>query len=425
MIHRNSTMETTCLLRNFILFTISFQIGAAFNACTPGFYLSPSSKTCAPCPAGTYQPSYGAAGCIPCSPGFISTSTASTICTSCRKDLTSNMYNTACVCPGGHAFNSDSGICRICPPGSASISSEDSAYCNLCPPNSYQPSVGATSCLPCPTNFSSASGATKCLECPKDQVPVNGTCGRCSPGNFYEPYSGICSRCVPGTFQDKVGVDSTCKECPENSYAGYGFRSCVFCERRTALMKDGSCASCKGGEQYNEYSLSCLKCSADQYSPRGRVFKYCFVCGPDSHSFQGSEKCVKCKEGTTLLSSGRCGKCPAGTRIDADNGRVCTKCLPNTFSLRGTMHSCLRCPSSLYSVPGSERCQSCPKGTALIATTGKCEICSLGKTYDRLTGLCKECNRGSFKPSAGIGQCRSCPKGFVSSKDSITCVRST
>lgn len=406
------------------LLFFSIHLCSASNTCTPGFYLSPSSGTCTPCPVGTYQPNYGTNGCIPCSPGFISTNTASTTCSSCKTGLTSNLYHTACVCPAGYELDRDSNSCKICPPGSASIASEDSSYCSYCPPNSYQPSAGATSCLDCPEGSSSGPEATDCLTCPEGQSPINGACGKCSPGYFYRPDYAVCIKCYPGTFQDNAGLDTNCKVCPESSYAGYGYRSCKFCKRRTALMKDGSCASCKGGEYYNEGSFTCQKCPAGQYTPCNRVFKKCFPCGPDSHSFEGSSKCIRCKDRTTLLSSGKCGICPVGTFVDFDNGRVCTRCAANTFNSKGTGLYCLSCPPNLYAAPGSGKCRSCPKGQAVIATSGKCEICPPGKSYEKSTGLCTTCYEGTFKRNAGIESCRSCPEGYVSSKDFSSCVMS-
>lgn len=400
-----------------------FKLSTAKNLCTPGSYLPLSSRNCTACPAGTYQPRSGARGCIPCAPGSISTVDGSVRCTPCETLQTSNKYRTDCICDSGYAFDYVSKKCKICPAGTVYIKSGYSPYCESCPLNTYQPNRGASNCLDCPDGFVSGPGATQCLKCLEHQAPINGSCGVCPAGSYYQKISAICVRCSPGSFSTRPGLAIDCDVCSFGTSSGYGYGSCVKCKRRTALMEDGYCRHCKGGEYYDKYSLTCIKCSPDYYTPSKRAFEECFSCGPGSYSFAGSAKCTRCKPGTSLLSSGNCGKCPSGTYLDIFDGRNCKKCAVNTFSPGGVLPECTPCREMTYALPGSRTCSFCPKNQSLIVTSGKCEMCPPGTFYAKYSGNCVQCFNGTFKATAGPGFCKACPDETQSSEDFASCIR--
>lgn len=400
-----------------------FNFSRAQNSCLPGYYLPPSETECAACPAGTYQPFSGAVGCIPCSDGYFSSSEASTTCTQCQSSEVSNTYHTACVCGPGYEFDYYDGVgCMICPAGTAWEGYDDYSYCSSCYPGTFQPNEGATSCMNCPDGSSSTYGATQCLSCDDGQGIVDGSCGQCPSGHYYDMYDGSCYECYPGSYQPNAGISSGCQTCPSGSYSGYGASSCVTCGKNEALMEDGSCGSCDAGQYYDMYSLTCEQCYGNSFTPKNRIYLSCFNCGVNSYSFMGSKKCKSCKEGETLVASGKCGTCPPGTFVDIYDGRKCNPCMVNTYSVGGIMEYCQECPYEMYALPGSSKCVGCPADEAIIVSIGGCGICPAGKYYDSYYGECYDCYDGEFKANPGNGYCESCPTGSVSTDDHTACV---
>lgn len=416
-----STMISTFTVVLFALFHTTV-LAHGGNSCKPGYYLPPSGNECSLCPAGTFQPRSGAVGCIPCPTGYITSTEGSTFCTPCKRSETSNRYHTTCICTTGYEFDYGLNKCKICPAGSAYTKSGSYSYCTTCEPGTYQPNKGALKCLACSKGSQSVSGATKCISCSKDEALISGSCGTCRAGYYYEKYSATCEKCYPGTFQPTKGIASECQACPEGSYSGYGYSSCTFCKKYQALMKNGKCSSCKAGEYYNSYSLKCEVCGPDTSTPGRRVYQSCFNCGFSSFSFEGGKKCVKCKEGLTLLSTGKCGKCPAGTYLDIYDGRKCIPCQVNRYSREGMMDYCSSCPTGTYALPGSKSCVSCPEGQAIISKRGRCGTCPPGKYYENYSATCTKCLDGEYKPDPGIDFCLTCPEGSISSKDRTACV---
>lgn len=399
------------------------SLSNAQNSCSPGYYLPPSSTDCAACPAGTYQPNSGATGCIPCANGFISTSDASTSCTACGTGETSNTYHTFCICKPGYEFDYYGEGCTACPAGSYGVSyGDDYSYCSQCNANTYQPDAGSTECLNCPSGSKSSCGASECISCSSGQAAIGGSCGVCQPGYYYDSYCSECYECYPGSYQPDSGLSQLCQTCATGSFSGFGYSACVPCKKGTALMADGSCKECPAGQYYDMYSLGCYACYSGSFTPKKGIYQSCFNCGPDGFSFEGSKKCKKCKEGETLLESGKCGTCPPGTYLEVYNNRKCSPCEGNTFGSGGIMEYCQSCPTGTSSLPGSSMCTTCPEGQALIVGMDGCATCPPGKYYSTYTATCDQCPDGSFKASSGLGDCESCPDGSSSSDDYTACI---
>lgn len=406
-----------------VIVLISICVCFAENNCTPGYYLSNSSPECVPCPAGTYQPNSGAEGCISCEDGYVSTSDGSTSCRACEPTKTSNEYHTACECPIGYEFLFYStGDCRICSTGTYYLKEDGYTYCNACPANTYQPNMGQTECLDCPEGSYSGYRSNECFTCPEGQAVIDRTCSTCPEGSYYDANAATCTECLPGTFQPLSGLVSSCETCPEGSFSGFGYASCVPCKKGTALMSDGTCGYCDAGEYYDMYSLSCDPCYPGSYTPNKQVLNSCYNCGLDAFSLRGSKKCTSCKEGKTLLSTGKCGTCPPGTYLDVNNDRKCVECPANSFSSGGILERCADCPDNLYSLPGSSSCTSCPENQALLTETGQCGTCIPGYFFDYYTGSCMQCYGGQYKPTEGLQQCQDCPGGSFPSDDYTACL---
>lgn len=365
-------------------FIFLFVTAHGLNLCTPGSYLTPTSKQCAPCPPGTFQPNSNATDCIPCPKESISSKKGATFCTPCGDFETPGHDRTYCDCAIGYVkYRTDK--CETCPPGSIPYRYNG---CFPCPPGTYQPNGEGLSCPTCPDGSFSGGMAVKCIACPEGDVLIKDKCGKCPAGKFYKSYSPECGKCDPGTYTPVNNTASYCLPCPPGSYSGYGSAGCVSCENGEALLQNGKCGSCSAGQYYVSEKLKCFKCPADTFTPERNAYPSCFNCGYSSFSFPGSKKCTRCKYGSSLLSSGTCGKCPPGTYLDADGGHKCVKCGPNKYSFGGIAEDCASCPLNTYALPGSSSCITCPGGQALIVPKGKCGVCSSGREYNIDDGTC-------------------------------------
>lgn len=163
-------------------------------------------------------------------------------------------------------------------------------------------------------------------------------------------------------------------------------------------------------------------CDINTFSPKRHVYPSCFNCRYSSFSFSGSRKCVRCKYGFSLLSSGTCGTCRAGTYLDAYDGRKCTQCRANEYSFGGIMEYRHSCAYKMYALPGPSSCTSCPEGQALIDRKAKCGVCPPGTNYPLYNASCEKCGWWEYQSEPRIAEtCIDCPDGFKASKDCTGC----
>ena len=239
--------------------------GSECSICDSGFYGSPISGSCTPCPAGTSTPSPGsvaASACTVCAPG----------------------YSGAPSSPGLH-----------------------SAGCSVCALGSYAASKNATVCTACPLGTTSyvagGSGLSACAACAVGyygvwNAPFAATCTPCPAGSTTTMIGGLnaeaCSVCTAGyAYVAKVG----CVSCAAGSFAASGtMGSCTPCPPGTTTSSAEStaasaCSMCAPGywglpQSPGSSAAGCAACASNTYSFGGR--SGCATCAPGIGATSGS-----------------------------------------------------------------------------------------------------------------------------------------
>lgn len=164
----------TCAAGFFPQTDATSRTGFLCTACPTGTWSQAGNRSCSQCPAGTSQPSTGAASpsaCTPCPTGMSSAAGAS-VCSSCVAGTISS-----------------GGRCVSCPVGTWSSSS--STACTPCLAGTYNVDVGTSlsSCASCPKGYF-CTGYANITLCPlgsysstlRNSIPSS--CGTCSAGSY-------------------------------------------------------------------------------------------------------------------------------------------------------------------------------------------------------------------------------------------------
>lgn len=149
----------------------------------------------------------------------------------------------------------------------------------------------------------------------------------CPDGNYLDVDLSSCIPCGPGT---RVEDDSSCEECPENSFSdGPANALCTECELGT----------------YN-YGNGNTKCCPIGY-------------------YQSLEKeCIKCEEGTGVFPDkpNQCTECEPGYFSNSETNFVCTPCSINSFSKISKSSICDDCEEGTFQpLIGQTECNKCHK----------------------------------------------------------------
>ena len=268
-------------------------------SCAHGYFLS-AEGVCSMCPSGfghTSQPEVQA----------LSTTSGAAECpVSCHATCRTCFgpgANQCTACMGGRIWNSDSGVCEVCPATKGSPVD----IINFRPPNltdscdvtchaSCQMCTGPTEndCLNCNAGYWWA-GSGKCTSCPQGKgKPVDTElfptaaltldacyiyCDLCTSGcKTCTSDPTTCSSCVTGRLFDS----GKCLSCPDNCLACSATTTCTTCSTGYLLSKDASI---------------CSKCAVEN----------CEGCETDVGV------CTKCKEKYTLKSTTECVLTPTPT----------------------------------------------------------------------------------------------------------------
>lgn len=320
-----------------------------------------------------------------------------------------------------------------------------------CPAGSYQPSTGASSCIPCSPGYYgtvvgskvstdcsicgigkfSPSGAGVCSPCNPGTICVSGgcpSCSSCSPGTSSVSGSSTCNPCPIGTFSNRSG--SVCIPCSPgfatlaSSGNGYCQRTCTGWP--SSFSADGAGACCAPGRSA-QGSSSCTSCLAGFFAQilinASATMTNCTPCPPGSSSSALgatlASTCKTCAPGTFQPDHGSpsCKPCPPGsfsTVVGAVNASVCTLCPANTAGGGSSLGACVSCLAGTYSASGWGVC--CPPGQAAITGGLTCSPCPAGK-WGNGAGPCNDCPSGTYLPSTGgasLASCLACPAGSFS-----------
>lgn len=369
------------------------RVDAAFVDCSAGYYTdfqNNSAFLCQPCPAGTFAASIGrgsrANRCTPCLIGTYTNQTASSTCRSCA--------------PNASALVSRSKLCR-CNPGYTGV---DGFHCQACAAGTYKIFHGSEACLACDGGFASAvvaaTSASTCKPCPNGTFAEPGfaECRACAPGSYNEEKNAsACLPCRGGFFSNASGAShaETCKICTNGTYSnGTGATSCVLCG-------EGKYSALAG----ETYEAACQDCSLGSYTIA-----------------PGSYQCTKCAPGKK------------STVERANSSAVCQNCIAGKFQNRAGQSICVQCDLGYFGqgigqTSRSAACTQCSDGkyTDLPAQT-ECVACPKGK-YDaygpgsRMAVVCQACEPGKIGPVEGMSDCINCERGkFVNVSGETECI---
>lgn len=319
--------------------------------CVAGAWL-PLNNKCKLCPAGKYQvnrgtPPHQIRKCWPCFWDMYQPKAGQTECLKCPGNSFTSDDGTKCIlCPRGTVFFN--GKCGRCPPGQEWRNFD----CQNCFSSTFKAKTGQKPCRLCPRNGYALEGATSCRICPEGKAPIKtnkGKCGDCPPGHWYDTNSFYCVKCNQGEFMPRRGVREHCFNCAGNAFSvpQEGAAKCVKCPSGKSLMKDGTCAFCPAGTQYDDYLRGCKGCEPGYFKRDPRDL-YCITCPQGSSSLYRAEKCTYCPPGTLLIPGRgkKCGRCPAGFFLETGYGApTCEQCPSGMMTRkRNVLSSCESCP---------------------------------------------------------------------------------
>ena len=348
-------MRKLCVCFIFVLSLILTNLTLASQRCPKGTYKSGSR--CEPCPRGSYSSIEGATSqraCKVCPRGTYSSikgATSQSVCKVCPQgNHIDNTYppSTTCIPCRFHTYNPNSGpnvpydpkvklfvACIACPKGtftnSTGHANKDNCIkpiagkcspgryriktdtwnkdCPYCQAGTYNPSVDASACQPCPKGAYCLEGSAQPTTCPS---------GTYNPINNQKTLAA-CLQCTAGTYNPLSGA-SACQPCPKGSYCLEGSAQPTKCPRGTYNPKNNqktldACLKCPKGT-YNpgigkESSSACLDCPVNEYNPG-----------------QGKSSCRSCRSGTYNPDIGKtsrsaCRDCPVNKISNAAAQKNC------------------------------------------------------------------------------------------------------
>lgn len=187
--------------------------------------------------------------------------------------------------------------------------------CVLCPDGTTSPraSTGLASCQPCDAGFVYDS---------------NVGCVTCDRGFYADSSTQVCTGCPLGTYAEESGA-SSCTPCPAGftttNLHSRNVSECVCTEGSYLPLASLACAPCPEGmtcEEGRDESVVALlpQLQHGYWSSVGRPL-HVYRCFVERHCPGGpAETCATHRDGTSVA----CGKCQAGTFLDATN--ACRAC---------------------------------------------------------------------------------------------------
>lgn len=436
------------------------------NICPKGKYCPAGASAPTDCPAGTYQPNFGAAAeaeCLSCPPG--------NYCSASGLAAPSGVCSSGFYCEGGNKSPSPAtAVCAIghyCPAGSVqqiicneanyqSAVKEDS--CPLCPNNNYcfetnSPKLcdagyycpGGNKKKPCfPGKYGDTTGQatepTACKTCPAGKAcELFGTTTNtktCKAGYYCEAGS---ITPIPKNASEKGGRCSRGFYCPEGSSAEIACPGGKYCEKTGLSEPSGNCekgyyctgsttrqnpltgqgAICPDGHYCPEGSSSATPCPIGTYrdAEGGTVLADCFACPKGFYcATQGlaSYTSTQCAAGYYCPESQTTGspvayKCPAGSYCPA-NSKLAKKCPVGYYQPNEGQVSCIDCPAGKY-------CDGVDTSSAIP--------CIIGYYCPQNTRYSTEypCPEGTYNDVTSVTQssdCKPCPAGYYCDQKGLT-----
>ena len=243
--------------------------------CNNGFYLE--VNTCLPCyPTCSRCAGEGAYSCMECLEEIMI------------------IESGACVCP---EFTwTDGNQCTNCPVGCKSCSFETCWECGI----GYY--LEGSTCAECSLfcEGCTGQGANQCTSCKKLQVFSGNSCS--CPRYFYMDSHGECGECISNCVECTGSVG--CEACETGYYYDTLSEVCEACDRSCSECVGymDNCISCKNPNIVMVGEYGACDCASNQYITSENPLT-CAEC-PEFCETCNSTKCIKCKVGFILVSSG-------------------------------------------------------------------------------------------------------------------------
>ena len=405
--------------------------------CIPGFAPLNQTAQCAPCPAGTYKPTYGFEKCQRCPGGLISESLiSSSKCVPCDQGYFAMPNGKDCMqCPDGiiaHSTEMDLNCLAMgCDAGY--VLSNDRRRCAICPLNWFQQ---GQACIPCNSGeYTESEGSVECLESPS-LPPPDTTKNDTSPSTKNESTDTGPATCPQGSiaFYNRDQVQQ-CMACPLNWFQQG--QACIPCNSGEYTESEGSVeclespplppnqdatknestnlsALCPNGSipfYYRDQVQQCMACPLNWF----QLGQACIPCNRDTGQYTESEGSMKCLESSPSPwppdSDTRSNTtCPKGSiSYTRNQSKYCIPCQAGWYQDKEQLDTCIPCPVGQYtSQEGSTTCKACEEGTfSNISSASQCTACSLGN-YANTIGqtACKQCPEGRYStPVIGGVEC--------------------
>ena len=354
----------------------------------------------------------------------------------------------------------DGKLCKECD------KNERSNYCKICNEGYYLPNFGATECRKCNEGCKECYEneedlSTKCNVCKDGYKIFNGNCikdceigenEKCYDCKTEEGKNDQCLNCNEGYYFDAANSTSICKKIEIDNCKFGKIESdiliCLNCSEGYYL-KDSKCyEACQIGEnekcascnQTFEFRENCQSCNPGFYLDSSINSTKCQSCSINNLSYfcrecdiiSGQIKCIKCKEGFSLINDTCYRNCDDNCIdciFDGIHNGTCRQCkeqyyLKNNYILENYQYYneyyCAKCPNGclncsdyyLNSTPVGINCFSCLPGYKLI--NSMCEFqCSIGENNlcltcdDNIKNRCASCNSGYYLDTTD-GTCHSC-----------------
>lgn len=381
---------------------ITDPLNEDYGPCDPGYYCDdPSSPTA--CPAGTYNPFYGAASlaeCMKCPAGKYCEGTAN-------------------IEPDGDC--SDGFICEEGSTAQDTVPCTVGHYCLAgnpanpiaCEPGTYTDQTGQSECVECPEGkfCPLATGDLSTQDCPDGFLCPAGTSAQYSnpcPIGQYKPtsasYVSTCTDCVAGEACQTPGSAATSGNCD----AGY------YCNEGSRYLRpfDGSTDGgiCRQGNYCPAGSSGMVECDQGKYCDEDMMSAVKGNCFAGFYCLAGSKV-----PGPTNESTMKGDICPAGSYCAAGAQPVeCAigKYLPYTGA--SSESECLQCPAGYYcdeaGLANPKICPAgyyCPNNTSDYSTNP----CTIGHKCPEGSYTEIECPPGFYQDETQQSTCKSCTAG--------------
>ena len=259
-------------------------------------------------------------------------------------------------------------------------------------------------------------------------------CFPCEEGKYTNSIGGNCKFCDAG-YSSYVIEATNCERCETGKYSnGLNTIFCEDCPQGYFSKNEGSneCLACESGKYSitpaSDDSENCLHCEQGRISNKGETA--CEICGIGKWS-KYSIECVECSKGRysstyNIISDTECKLCPIGkysnnTALSDEN--ECISCEEGKIGLTNgatSFSSCFSCESGKFQFSENE-CKECPLGWVSQKESKNCNLCDIGLFAN--VGSCIACSKGKYSTIYNIisdTECKLCPIGKYSNNHGIT-----